>query len=388
MAIECPVCSSKEQTLVLELKGLPVAINAQSSPVESSAVPKGDISLVVCNRCTHLFNTGFDETLTSYDSSYENSLHFSSHFREHAKSLAKRLVHDFDLSDETVAEAGAGPGHFLELLCQEGVKNAYGFDPSYDPNRLGAPSHNGVTLSSNMFPGDGSIKAKMAMSQHVLEHLTSPVELLSVLKRATQETENSVVYSEVPNGDLMIDRCALWDLIYEHISFFTKKSLTTALGFSGLSVHSTGADFGDQFLWAISKPGNTQSVPVIDDSTKSAIARAVKFGEKAREQIEAAKVELQQYQNQGPVVLWGAGSKGMTYLNLIATNQQISAVVDVNPRKTGFGVPGTNYVISTPESLIPLKPKTVLIANPVYKTEIEAMLKSHGVACNVTPLWA
>ena len=110
-----------------------------------------------------------------------------------------------------------------------------------------------------MFPGDGSIKAKMAMSQHVLEHLTSPVELLSVLKRATQETENSVVYSEVPNGDLMIDRCALWDLIYEHISFFTKKSLTTALGLSGLSVHSTGADFGDQFLWAISKPGNTQS---------------------------------------------------------------------------------------------------------------------------------
>ena len=78
----------------------------------------------------------------------------------------------------------------------------------------------------------------------------------------------------------------------------------------------------------------------------------------------------------------------MTYLNLIATNQQISAVVDVNPRKTGFGVPGTNYVISTPESLIPLKPKTVLIANPVYKTEIEAMLKSHGVACNVTPLCA
>ena len=387
MAIECPVCSSKEQTLVLELKGLPVAINAQSSPVESSAVPKGDISLVVCNRCTHLFNTSFDETLTSYDSSYENSLHFSSHFREHAKSLAKRLVHDFDLSDETVAEAGAGPGHFLELLCQEGVKNAYGFDPSYDPNRLGAPSQKGVTLSNNLFPSDGSIKAKMAMSQHVLEHLTSPVELLSILKSATQETDNSIVYSEVPNGDLMIDKCALWDLIYEHISFFTKKSLATAVGLSGLSVHSTGADFGDQFLWTISKPGETLPVPVIDESTESAIDRTVKFGEKAREQIEAAKLELQQYQRQGPVVLWGAGSKGMTYLNLIATNQQVSTVVDVNPRKTGFGVPGTDYVITTPESLVTLKPKTVLIANPVYKAEIESILTSNGITCNVTPLW-
>ena len=128
-------------------------------------------------------------------------------------------------------------------------------------------------------------------------------------------------------------------------------------------------------------------MPVIDESTESAIDRTVKFGEKAREQIEAAKLELQQYQRQGPVVLWGAGSKGMTYLNLIATNQQVSAVVDVNPRKTGFGVPGTDYVITTPESLVTLKPKTVLIANPVYKAEIESILTSNGITCNVTPLW-
>ena len=73
---------------------------------------------------------------------------------------------------------------------------------------------------------------------------------------------------------------------------------------------------------------------------------------------------MDKYRNQGPVVLWGAGSKGMTYLNLIADSQQISAVVDVNPRKTGFGVPGTNFIISDPASLSEINPKTVLIANP------------------------
>ena len=373
---------------MLELKGLPVAINAQSSPKESGAVPKGDMQLVVCNRCTHLFNTGFDEKLTSYDSSYENSLHFSSHFRDHAKALAERLVKDFNLTGATVAEAGAGPGHFLELLCKAGVKDAYGFDPSYDPDRLDSPSHNGVKLSSELFPSDGSIKAKMAMTQHVLEHLTSPVELLAILKRATQEKENAIVYSEVPNGDLMIERCALWDLIYEHVSFFTKKSLTTALGLADLSVESTGADFGDQFLWAISKPTETKLNPVVNESTEAGIARAVKFGKKARQQIDTAKEDLEQYRKEGPVVLWGAGSKGMTYLNLIADAQQISAVVDVNPRKTNYGVPGTDYVITTPGSLVSLKPKTVLIANPVYKTEIEEILKTHDVVSNVTPLWA
>ena len=387
MATECPVCSGVEQTRILELSGLPVAINAQCSPAESNSVPKGDMSLVACNTCTHLFNSAFDEKLSSYDSSYENSLHFSEHFRNHAKGLAQRLVKDFDLTGETVAEAGAGPGHFLELLCQEGVSKAYGFDPSYDPDRLGAPTHSGVILSSNLFPSDGSIDAKMAMSQHVLEHLTRPVDVLEILKSATQETKNAIVYSEVPNGDLMIDRCALWDLIYEHVSFFTEKSLTTALNLAGLSVDSTGADFGDQFLWAISRCADIQYKPVIDDSTEAAIARAVRFGENARRQIEVAKDDLERYQKQGPVVLWGAGSKGMTYLNLVADNQQISAVVDVNPRKIGFGVPGTDYVITTPESLVSLNPKTVLIANPVYKNEIEAILKSHNIEGNVTPLW-
>jgi len=388
MAIDCPVCSGKEQTPVLELKGLPVAINAQSSPKESGAVPKGNMQLVVCNRCTHLFNVGFDQKLANYDSSYENSLHFSNHFREHAKALAERLVKDFNLAGATIAEAGAGPGHFLELLCKAGVRDAYGFDPSYDPDRLDAPTHSGVKLSNQLFPSDGSIKAKMAMTQHVLEHLTGPVELLTTLKRTTQETENSIVYSEVPNGDLMIEKCALWDLIYEHVSFFTKNSLITAHGLANLSVESTGADFGEQFLWAISKPTEAQCNPVDDESIESGIAGAVEFGNKARGQIETAKDELERYCKDGPVVLWGAGSKGMTYLNLIADKHQISAVVDVNPRKTGFGVPGTDYTITNPDSLATLNPKTILIANPVYKPEIESILKSKNIASNVTPLWA
>ena len=155
------------------------------------------------------------------------------------------------MTDAVVAEAGSGPGHFLELLCQEGTSKAYGFDPSYDPHRLGAPSHPGVILSRELFPNDGSMAAKMAMSQHVLEHLTNPVDLLRILRTATEATANAIVYSEVPNGDLMIEKCALWDLIYEHVSFFTKKSLTTALNLAGLTVAESGADFDKQFLWAV-----------------------------------------------------------------------------------------------------------------------------------------
>ena len=387
MKNSCPVCSGKEHTQVLELKNLPVAINAQASPEQSASVPKANICLVVCNSCTHLFNKVFDEALSNYDSSYENSLHFSEHFRAHAKDLAKRLISSHDLADEVVAEAGSGPGHFLELLCREGTSRAYGFDPSYDPDRLGAPSHPGVILSRNLFPNDGSMAAKMTMSQHVLEHLTNPVDLLRILKNATKGIENGIVYSEVPNGDLMIKKCALWDLIYEHVSFFTSKSLTTALNLAGMTVIKSGADYDEQFLWAVSKPSDVQNGLAVDQSTETAISSAVKFGERARNQIESAKEELSKFQKQGPVALWGAGSKGMTYLNLVADSEQIAAVVDVNPRKTGYGVPGTNYVISEPASLSQVDPKTILIANPIYKSEIESILKSHNIDATVSALW-
>ena len=383
----CPICSSNELTQVLELRGLPVAINAQAPPEQSASVPKANIHLVVCNACTHLFNSVFDETLSNYDSSYENSLHFSEHFRIHAKSLAKRLVEDYDLAGETVAEAGSGPGHFLELLCQEGTLKAYGFDPSYDPDRLGAPSHPDVILSRELFPNDGSIAAKMTMSQHVLEHLTNPVDLLRILRNATKGIENAVVYSEVPNGDLMIEKCALWDIIYEHVSFFTKRSLTTALNLAGLAMEKSGADFDGQFLWVASTPTDKQKGLSTDHNTETAISNAVKFGENARKQIERAKDELYEYRKHGPVVLWGAGSKGMTYLNLVADSQQISAVVDVNPRKNGFGVPGTSFTISDPASLSEINPKTILIANPIYKSEIELILKSNNIDATVFALW-
>lgn len=77
----------------------------------------------------------------------------------------------------------------------------------------------------------------------------------------------------------------------------------------------------------------------------------------------------------------------MTYLNLVADIPGVSAVVDVNPRKVGAGVPGTAHVIGSPKNLIDIEPTTVLIANPVYRDEIAAELRALGVHAELVPLW-
>lgn len=387
MMTTCPVCAGSEHEVILSLPGLPVLVNAQVRPEHALEVQRGDMDLSVCHGCGHLFNTAFDESLLDYDAAYENTLHFSAHFQTFAKALRDRLIADHDLVGASIAELGSGPGHFLSMLCDAGVGEAYGFDPSYDADRLGAPEHDAVTISTELFPSDGSLPVKLAFSQHVLEHLDTPVAALEAQRSAVVEQRGSV-YSEVPNGQLMIEQCALWDLIYEHLSYFVPTSLDLAHRRAGLDITTMDAAFGDQFLWCESLPGDGDATAQPDaDKVADAVAAARSFGTAATARVAEARSELAEFVAKGPVALWGAGSKGMTYLNLVADVAPVAGVVDINPRKAGWGVPGTALTISGPEAMVDVQPKTVLVANPVYIDEIRTQLEGLGVDADVRALW-
>lgn len=383
----CPVCGTGECTEVLELPSLPVDLNSQVGPAEATGVDKGPTALVVCNGCSHLYNQAFDPALIDYTAAYENTLHYSEQFRSFADGLADRLVERYRLVGETVVEVGCGPGHFLSMLAERGIERGRGFDPSYDPTRLEAPGHPAVTVTAEVLGPDTDVMARLALSQHVLEHLEHPVDLLRTFRQVVGA--EGAVYSEVPNGELMLGHTALWDIIYEHISYFTVPSLRTALRRAGLDVVDGGTAFGDQFLWMDGRPGEmvADHLPPAGE-VEAVLAAAAEFGHAARRRLDAAADELARWIDRGPVALWGAGTKGMTYLNLVDGAEQVSAVVDINPRKRGFGVPGTGLAIGEPEALTALQPETVLIANPIYRDEISASLSELDVRAEVVALWS
>ena len=82
-------------------------------------------------------------------------------------------------------------------------------------------------------------------------------------------------------------------------------------------------------------------------------------------------------------VIWGAGSKGVTFLNAMDTGGEIAAVVDINPRKQGKYVAGTGQQIVSPAELATVKPDFVIIMNANYKDEIDRMLAEVGVEAEV-----
>lgn len=377
----CVVCGSGDTELLFSLPGVPTLPNRLCATVEEAlGVERGDISLHCCLDCSHMFNAGFDPERLEYDAAYENSLHFSEVFQTWVTQRASSLVSDHGLAGGLAAELGSGPGDFLRLLCDAGMRAGRGFDPSFDPSRLAAVDHPAVEVTAEPFPTDGSLAADLVCSRHVLEHLVDPVAMARSSADALRD--GGVVYHEVPNGDLMVRDLALWDLVYEHISYFTAASLRRLCVNAGLDVARVSTGFGEQFLSVVAFRGGTTQ-----DSVTGDLDAIRSFGRRASAEIGRRRLQLEQLADRGPVVVWGAGSKGTTYLNVADPEGRVGGVVDVNPRKHGTVVAGTGQVIVGPDAIVAINPATVLVANPIYIEEISRTVSVSCPSAEIMSLW-
>src|SRR5690606_18977223 len=67
------------------------------------------------------------------------------------------------------------------------------------------------------------------------------------------------------------------------------------------------------------------------------------------------------------VLLWGGGSKGVSFLQTTGlTEAEIPFVVDVNPHKQGRFMPGTGHEVISPARAAELRPDAVIVMNPIY----------------------
>ena len=95
--------------------------------------------------------------------------------------------------------------------------------------------------------------------------------------------------------------------------------------------------------------------------------------------------QLSQYEKKNKtVVLWGAGSKGITFLNTLNISiQRIKYIVDLNSHKQGKYVTGMGQKIITPDALKNICPHVVIIMNPIYQDEIQKTLQDLHIDAEV-----
>jgi hypothetical protein len=348
----------------------------------------GDIDLVICKGCTHIYNSTFDPKKMDYSVDYENSLHYSKVFSEYSESLAQSLVERFDLKKSNIVEIGCGKGDFLASICGKGDNIGYGFDRSFDFERLDQSPKSNINFYQEFYDSRyGDIPLDFLCCRHVLEHIQFPVQFIHDLAGVSPHLPSANIYFEVPNGLFTLRDFGIWDIIYEHCAYFTPLSLRASFELNNFDVGSLNESFSGQFLSMDAKmqpnySSEKSKAPLTIDQTLRTqyINYADTFIENYSQLFLKWQEALQAMVSAGErTVIWGSGSKGVTFLNIFKSLNAIEYAVDLNPHKHNMFVPGAGQVVVPPSFLAEYQPDNVIVMNSIYKNEIAAQLADMGV---------
>lgn len=341
----CKICNSKNLTSLYQVENLPLFQNKVYSSVEIAKSQKVvNVNLSQCQDCGFVFNGLFTNENMDYDDSYQNEQNYSKAFVNHLDEVVDYLVEN-GFQDKRVVEIGCGKGYFTELLEKRGFKNIYGFDPAYEGNN--------PNITQDYFSEKyKSINADLVILRHVLEHIENPYEFLQHIQNAT--SKDTKILIEVPDFEWIVDNRAFWDIFHEHCNYFNSKFLSSF--FNKKIIKKV---FGSQYLLMIASLDELK-IPYVEHRYPQGMF------EKSFENIKKF------LSNHIPLIVWGAASKGVTFLNIFDKKKQyVDYCIDINPKKQDKFIATTGHQIYSPDVLQDDKEDyNILIVNQNYYEEI------------------
>lgn len=383
----CPVCGSVELLAFVSRLQVPVHQNRVFETREQArGAVRGDLDMRVCRACGFVFNRCFDPGRLEYEQDYDNTQSHSAVFDAYLDQRVAELVQQDGVRDAQVVEVGCGKGHFLrKLVAYPGSGNrGLGFDPSHRGPLSELDDR--LRFEHRFYDAQcARIPADVVVCRHVIEHVADPLALLRAVRGALRERPQARVFFETPCVAWILRHQVVWDFFYEHCSLFSAASLQRAFACTGFEVLQVRHVFGGQYLWLEARPASTVEQARIGgqvDADAAAgdmvdLAQSFRVGEQSllRQWAQA----LDRWHADGPVALWGAGAKGVTFAHLLDPQQhRIDCLVDINPAKQGGHVAGSGHAIVPPSELLRRGVAHVVLMNPNYRQEVQATLDRLG----------
>ena len=182
---------------------------------------------------------------------------------------------NYALRGRFVVDVGCGRGDFLALVCRLGGNRGRGYDRSCPPDAAAIAEGLDVTFVPEFFsPTIVLPPIDLLCCRQVLEHIADPAAFLAEIVASPAVTGDTILFFEVPNAAYTFEDDGIWDLIYEHCSYFTASSLVALFERCGLEVIATRELYSGQYLGIEARPARD--------------ARAVRAGRLAPAETPAA----------------------------------------------------------------------------------------------------
>lgn len=372
----CPGCGSPKLSDAVVIPDQPVILNYRfDSPKASAEVPLRNVELRQCWDCGLVFNAAFEDGIVPYDTAYENRQSHSDAFAKHTRQVAKMIGAMMESECPRILELGCGKGQFLRQLVGFCQGQGVGYDTSYegpdvDTNLMFKAEY----LSASDVPGEFDA----VVCRHVVEHVPQIRAFLGELAAIAKTCGNPSVFIETPRLEWILEHKSSWDIFYEHCNYFTEEALRGLCRMAGFLVLGQYPVFSRQYQLLVLALDPTKipgSQPLDSgNSTKSEPIYRIEAIHSSSISKLAALIEAQR--NGGRWAIWGAGAKGVCLANRLP-NEHLARLIDTNPAKQGFHVPGTHIPIQAPSASSIKDLQLIIIANPSYEMEIRAELENY-----------
>ncbi|MFH1154536.1 MAG: class I SAM-dependent methyltransferase [Pseudomonadota bacterium] len=389
----CPNCLATGMQVFHTLTQVPVhgVMNIKNKQ-EALSFPKGDIRLGFCGTCGFMSNLAFDPSLLYYSQDCEESQSCSSTFTRFLEKVAQDLIDTYNLRNKFIIEIGCGKGEFLDLICKLGNNRGLGFDPAYVPGRVADNGSDITFIADNYSSKYSGYTGDMICCRMTLEHIKDTHDFVRMVRNVMGRQSDSVVFFQVPDMLRILKECAFEDIYYEHCSYFTPGSMARLFRGCGFEIISLETVYDGQYIMLEAKPSSFFSeqavIPLPREESVLQIPGLIEtfLITYARRMGQWDTLVRNGFSRGERTVLWGAGSKAVAFLNDLNLIREIDYVVDINPHRHGTYMAGTGQKIVGPEFLKSYEPDRVIIMNPVYTREINALLVSMGVKTNIISL--
>jgi SAM-dependent methyltransferase len=295
------------------------------------------------------------------------------------------LIDQYGLRGKDVLEIGCGKGEFITLLSELGDNRGVGFDPGYREDRNLSEAAKNVKFIKDFYSEKYSgYQADFVCCKMTLEHIPDTAAFIGTVRRSIGDRKDTIVFFQIPEVTRILSDCAFEDIYYEHCSYFSPGSLARLFRSRGFDVLAVKKEYGDQYLTIEARPGtdNEGQTKLAEEDDLEALTRSVAtFPARCEERLGEWRGRLADFARGGKrVVLWGSGSKGVSFLTTLNAGNAIEYVVDINPHRQGYFMSGTGQKIVSPGFLRTYKPDVVIVMNAIYCDEIRRDLEQMRLA--------